>query len=161
MPRLVVQALPSLRFLLTPARSCAFTLTIAVLGGQLVSIQQPTESCLFHLHCFKGLARLGCVLNRVCHCAFGSPFLKRTEWLRNKSWIADLQAECSCAWAGQHFSSRARLFTEAAADFCSRCVPDCCSVYGPAPVAGQSTEAFSSQLPRWVIRCLVSGSLCC
>ena len=142
------------------ARNCAFILTIAVLGGQLISVAQPVGSCLFHLHCFKGLARIGCVLSRVCHCSFGSPFLKRTDWLHNKPWIAELQGECSCAWGGQHFSARARLFTEASAtDFCSRCVPDCLSVYGSLPAAGQRTDAFSSRYPLGLVRRLVSGSL--
>ena len=135
-------------------------LTIAVLGGQLVSVEQPAGSCLYHLHCYKVLARLGCVLTRFCFCSFGSPFFKRSVWLHNKPWVTQLAGGCSCPSDGKHFSVRGAAFSaESIRDFCARCRPDCASVYGAPPKVGQAVADFLGLYPLGLVRRLACGSL--
>ena len=66
------------------ARRTAFILTIVLLTGHYVSVEQPGGSRLFLLHCFRFMVSLGCVISHFCFCAFGSPFQKPSKWLHNK-----------------------------------------------------------------------------
>ena len=108
------------------ARRAALILTLAVRCGQLISVEQPSGSCLYRLACFQRLASLGCVLTSFCFCSFGSPFRKRSLWLHNKPWVAELAGDCVCKWKGKHFSARGWHFdSKSVREFVSRCRPSC------------------------------------
>ena len=139
------------------ARITACILTVAVLCGQYISVEQPAGSCLYWMHCFRVLAQTGRVLTTFCFCSYGSPFLKRSTWLHNKSWVAKLQGNCSCQWAGNHFPVRNGSFTtESLSVFLQRCVPNCISVYGFEPVVG---DCVSGAYPKALALRRASGSL--
>ena len=142
------------------ARRVAFILMIAVLRGQLVSVEQPASSCLFFLECYKGLARAGCVLTSFCFCSFGSPWQRRTTWLHNKAWVLPLSGSCSCRWRGCHFATRHQRFSaEVREAFLSKCSPSCEAVFGCSPELGQSVSEFSEKVPLPLARRLAAGSL--
>ena len=50
------------------------SLTVALLCGQWVSVEQPAGTALYHMQCYKILAALGCVVTTFTYCTFGSPF---------------------------------------------------------------------------------------
>ena len=81
-------------------RNC-FILTVAVLMGQFISIEQPGSSRLFRLHCYKVLIQLGCIISHFDFCTFGSAFRKHSKWLHNKPWLIKLESRCSCT--SDHF----------------------------------------------------------
>ena len=123
-------------------------------------MEQPAGSCLYWMHCFRVLAQMGCVLTTFCFCSYGSPFLKRSTWLHNKSWVAKLQGHCSCQWAGNHFPVRNGSFTtESLSVFLQRCVPNCISVYGFEPLVGDCVATFSGAYPKALALRMASGSL--
>ena len=62
-------------------RRVGFIMTVAARCEQFVSIAQPRRAETFSLECFRTLVRLGCVLTAVCHCGFGSPYLRDTAVL--------------------------------------------------------------------------------
>ena len=142
------------------ARRAALILTLAVRCGQLISVEQPSGSCLYRLACFQRLASLGCVLTSFCFCSFGSPFRKRSLWLHNKPWVAELAGDCVCKWKGKHFSARGWHFdSKSVREFVSRCRPSCEAVYGAAPVPGQSVASFSGSYPKPLVLRMAAGSL--
>ena len=141
------------------ARRTAFVLTVALLQGQWVSVEQPAGTSLYHLHCFRLLAQLGCLVTTFCFCSYGSPFLKRSRWLRNKPWLCKLASTCSCGHAGSHFEVRGSFTQERLLEFRKRCRPDVRRVYGVEPVRGQSVAAYSGAYPLGLTSRMASGSL--
>ena len=87
------------------ARRTAFLLTLVLLSGHFISVEQPGSSRLFLLHCYRVLVSLGCVISHFCFCSFGSPFQKASKWLHNKPWVLPLECQCRCRYRGQHFSA--------------------------------------------------------
>ena len=67
-------------------RTC-FILMIAVFSGSYISVEQPRDSRLFLLHCYRQLLRLGCVISHFSFCSFGSAFHKPSKWQRDKPWL--------------------------------------------------------------------------
>lgn len=122
----------------------AMILTIALLGGQFISLEQPGSSRLFHLECYKVLIGLGCVISHFTFCAYGSGFRKASKWLHNKPWLIPLESSCSCKFKGNHFTVQGTFTREGVEDFDHRCVPSCTAVYGQLPKVGESVATFSA-----------------
>lgn len=139
------------------ARRTAMVLTIAVLMGQFVSIEQPRGSRLFLLHCFRTLVKLGCVISHFAFCAFGSACQKASKWLHNKPWLLPLECKCTCS-PGSHFVIQGTFTKERLAEFDRKCRPSCMEVYGCLPSLGSSFASFSAAYPLRLVERMASGS---
>ena len=139
------------------ARRACFILTIAFLQGQFISIEQPGNSRLFLLHCYRVLVSLGCVISHFCFCAFGSAFQKASKWLHNKPWLCKLECSCSCKWKGRHLIVRGGFTKDLVKEFDLRCTPDATSVYGRKPRVGESVAAYSASYPLKLVHSMASG----
>ena len=141
------------------ARRAALILTLAAKAGQFISVEQPRNSCLFLLHCFQNLVRLGCVISHVAWCCFGSAFQKASKLLHNKPWLIPLECSCQCPKEQSHFTVQGSFTLESVKDFNSRCQPSAKVVYGQLPEPGTSVAAFSASYPLRVVHQMASGSL--
>ena len=141
------------------ARRCAMILTIAVMMGQFISVEQPRNSRLFLLHCFQTLVRLGCVVSHFAFCRFGSAFQKASKWLHNKPWLLKFEGACQCPREHEHFVIRGVFTKDRLVQFKSMCQPSCLEVYGHEPTLGSSVASFSSAYPMRLVHGMASGSL--
>lgn len=141
----------------TLARRTAFVLTIAYLLGAFISVEQPRNSRLFLLHCFKVLIQLGCIISHFSHCQYGSGFHKPSKWLHNKPWIIPLEGKCACNFQGRHFVVRGSFTSTNISDFKNRCKPSCISVYGRDPKIGEPVSSFSAMYPFQLVNRMASG----
>ena len=139
------------------ARRTAFILCIAVMSGLFVSVEQPGSSRLFRLHCYRVLVSLGCVISHFAFCSYGSGFRKASKWLHNKPWLLPLESQCSCKYRGRHFVVQGVFTPQLIEDFNNRCEPDCTTVYGRLPRAGELVSAFSASYPRRLVAGMASG----
>ena len=141
-------------------RTC-FILMIAVFSGSYISVEQPRDSRLFRLHCYRQLLRLGCVISHFSFCSFGSAFHKHkpSKWLRNKPWLINLESECACRHKGGHFKTEGLFTLEGILAFEERCQPSAAAVYTEPPEVGQSVAAYSAAYPLPLVRGLALGSL--
>ena len=137
----------------------AMVLTIALLGGQFISLEQPGSSRLFHLECYKTLIALGCVISHFTFCAYGSGFRKASKWLHNKPWLIPLESVCTCSFKNNHFTIQGTFTRDSIPDFNRRCDPSCVSVYGRLPEVGESVASFSAAYPVQLVHRMASGSL--
>ena len=140
------------------ARGTAFLLTICVLQGQYISVEQPGSSRLYLLHCYQVLVMLGCVISHYCFCGFGSPLQKASKWLHNKPWLVGLECICQCEYKGKHFVVHGSFSQESRRDFIARCRPSCVAVYGREPIIGETVANFSAQYPFGLVTQMASGS---
>ena len=138
-------------------RRTAFLLTIVFLSGAFVSVEQPGNSRLFLLHCYRVLVQLGCIVSHFCFCQFGSPFQKASKWLHNKPWLIPIECKCSCRYKGHHFVVQGSFTRESIAEFESRCVPSSRFVYGRAPQIGEHVSSFSALYPLRLVHSMASG----
>ena len=141
----------------TLARRTAFILTIALLSGLWVSVEQPGASRLFHLHCYRVMVMLGCVISRFAFCNFGSAFNKPSKWLHNKPWLIGLEGSCQCPFQGDHFVVQGTFTRASIKDFCNRCRPSCEAVYGREPKTGEKVSSFSAAYPYKLVSQMASG----
>ena len=139
------------------ARRTAFILTIAVMSGQFISVEQPGSSRMFLLHCYQVLVMLGCVVSHFCFCAYGSAFQKPSKWLHNKPWVVGLESTCTCPWKGQHFVVQGSFSAQSLKDFKRRCRPSCMAVYGCEPRVGDLVSKFSGAYPFLLVQQMASG----
>ena len=139
------------------ARRTAFILTIALLAGLWVSVEQPGASRLFHLHCYRVMVSLGCVISRFAFCNFGSAFNKPSKWLHNKPWLISLEGSCRCPFHGDHFVVQGTFTRASVEDFCNRCRPSCLAVYGREPRAGDRVSSYSASYPYRLVHQMASG----
>ena len=139
------------------ARRTAFILTIALLSGLWISAEQPGASRMFHLHCYRVLVTLGCVISRFAFCNFGSAFNKPSKWLHNKPWLLGLEGPCQCPYNGSHFVVQGNFTKANLAIFKSRCRPSCVAVYGKDPCLGQAVSSFSAAYPYKLVHQMASG----
>ncbi len=139
------------------ARRTAFIMMIALLSGLWISIEQPGASRMFHLHCYRVLVMLGCVVSRFAFCNFGSAFNKPSKWLHNKPWLIELEGSCQCPWKGDHFVVQGSFTKENLTTFKHRCRPSCTSVYGSEPRVGQAVSSFSAAYPYKLVHQMASG----
>lgn len=139
------------------ARRTAFLLTIVLLTGHYISIEQPGSSRLFLLHCYRVLVSLGCVISHFCFCSFGSPFQKASKWLHNKPWVLPLECSCQCPHKGQHFVVQGSFTAASIADFERRCRPSSAAVYGHSPQVGETVASFSAAYPLRLVQSMASG----
>ena len=141
------------------ARRTCFLLTIALLLGSFISVEQPGSSRMFRLHCFRVLVQLGCVISHFAFCNFGSAFNKPSKWLHNKPWLVKLEGRCNCPWKGHHFVIQGSFTRENIPEFLNRCRPSCLAVYGKEPQPGQVVSSFSGAYPFRLMREMASGSV--
>ena len=139
------------------ARRTAFILTIALMFGQFVSVEQPGNSRLFLLHCYKVLIMMGCIISHFNFCAYGSAFSKHSKWLHNKPWLVPLEARCSCPYKNNHFVVQGTFTKESIAEFETRCRPSAQGVYGRSPVPGESVASYSGAYPFGLVQRMASG----
>lgn len=117
----------------------AFILTVAVLMGQFISVEQPGGSRLYRLHCYKALLQLGCVISHFHFCAYGSAFQKHSKWLRNKPWLVPLDSKCTCS--RPHFVIKGNFTQQSIEEFESRCYPSSFAVFGRSPRPGDRVSS--------------------
>ena len=129
------------------ARRTCFILTIAMILGQFISVEQPVNSRMFLLHCFRVLVSLGCVISHFAFCNFGSAFQKRSKWLHNKPWLIPLEGQCSCKNRGNHFRIEGSFTKESIPIFDKMCSPDAETVFGRLPRVGEHVSSFSALYP--------------
>ncbi len=141
------------------ARRAAFILTIALLGGAFISVEQPGSSRLFLLHCYKVMIQLGCVISHFAFCNFGSAFNKPSKWLHNKPWILPLEGSCRCPYKGNHFIVQGCFTKESLETFKTRCRPSCQAVYGHEPKVGELVSAYSAAYPMQLVCPMAVGLL--
>ena len=139
------------------ARRACFILTIAMLQGQFISFEQPGNSRLFLLHCYRTLVSLGCAISHFCFCSFGSAFQKASKWLHNKPWLVKLECKCSCKWKGKHLVVRGGFTKHLVEEFDKRCSPNATAVYGRKPSVGESVASFSAAYPQKLVHSMASG----
>lgn len=139
------------------ARRTAFIMTIALLSGLWVSIEQPGASRMFHLHCYRVMVMLGCVISRFAFCNYGSAFNKPSKWLHNKPWLLELEGSCCCPFKGNHFVVQGTFTRENLPQFKLRSRPSCFDVYGKDPVLGQAVSSFSAAYPYKLVHQMGSG----
>lgn len=140
------------------ARRSAFILTLALMAGAFVSVEQPASSRMFLLHCFKVMLSLGCVISHFAFCNFGSAFRKSSKWLHNKPWLIGLEGPCNCPNKGKHFIIQGGFTRETLPIFDSMCRPSAQAVFGRRPNIGESVASFSGSYPKRLMACMASGS---
>ena len=138
-------------------RRVGFIMTVAARCEQFVSIAQPRRAETFSLECFRTLVRLGCVLTAVCHCGFGSPYLRDTAVLHNKPWLCPLERRCRCSQA-HHWPGGGTFDKAGIAASASGCRPSLERVYGRAPAEGESYASFGHVLPLGLATRIAAGS---
>ena len=136
----------------------AMVLTVAVMMGQFISVEQPRGSRLFLLHSFRTLVKLGCVISHFAFCAFGSACQKASKWLHNKPWLLPLECKCTCP-PGSHFVIQGTFTQDSLLDFKRKCKPSCMDVYGSEPALGSSVASFSAAYPLRLVDRMATGSL--
>ena len=124
-------------------RTC-FILTVAILRGAFVSIEQPGSSVMFELACFQRLLDLGCRITKFAFCNYGSAFNKPSKWLHNKPWLTQLGGTCSCPYSGRHFVIEGSFTKASVRVFDQRCRPSAAMVYGRQPRPGEAVSSFSA-----------------
>ena len=139
------------------ARRTCFVLTIAMLLGQFISVEQPVNSRMFLLHCFRVLVSLGCVISHFSFCNFGSAFQKRSKWLHNKPWLIPLEGSCSCKNKGNHFRIEGTFTRDSVVQFDKMCHPNATDVFGRSPVAGEQVSSYSALYPLRLVDQMAVG----
>ena len=137
----------------------AMILILAVQGGAYISVEQPGGSCLFHMHLYKVLVQLGCIITHFCFCHFGSAFMKASKWLHNKPWLEPLACRCTCENKGKHFVVQGNFTRDNIQQFDRMCRPSCQDVYGMMPEPGQRVSTFSGAYPVGLVTRMASGSV--
>lgn len=140
------------------ARRTAIVLTLALKMGSYISVEQPRNSRLFLLHCYRVLVTLGCVITHFSFCAFGSGFHKPSKWLHNKPWLLRLQSKCECPNKGKHFVVQGTFTKASVNEFDKMCRPNAKAVYGLEPVPGQRVSEFSAAYPLRLVDAMAYGS---
>ncbi len=130
------------------ARRTCFILTIAYLLGQYISVEQPVNSRMFLLHCFRWLVSLGCVISHFSFCNFGTAFQKRSKWLHNKPWLISLEGSCHCKNKGNHFRIEGSFTRANIPIFDKMCNPNSEAVFGRTPKVGEHVSSFSALYPK-------------
>ena len=133
-------------------------LTVAVIMGQFISVEQPGSSRLFLLNGYRRLLQLGCVISHFAFCSYGSAFQKRSKWLHNKPWLIPLESNCQCPPGHKHFVVQGTFTTETRSLFLASCSPSCLEVYGREPKVGEAVSAFSAAYPCTLMEAMSSGS---
>lgn len=141
------------------ARRAAFILTIALLQGAFISVEQPGSSRMFRLHCYQVLVQLGCVISHYAFCNFGSAFNKPSKWLHNKPWLTRFEGTCSCPFAKRHLVIQGTFTKETLSIFHQRRRPSCKEVYGCEPRLGDAVSSFSGAYPRQLMDGMAAGLL--
>lgn len=141
------------------ARRTAFVLTIAMSLGQYISVEQPGNSRLFLLHCFRQLVLMGCVISHFCFCSYGSAFNKHSKWLHNLPWLIPLETRCDCPFKNNHFVIEGSFTHDTIQEFDRRCRPSAVAVYGRMPQAGESVASFSAAYPYKLVTQMASGMM--
>eukprot|EP00438_Fugacium_kawagutii_P033912 Skav205523 [mRNA] locus=scaffold4253:32384:35068:+ [translate_table: standard] len=141
------------------AQRTGIILTLAIMGGAFISVEQPGGSCLFHLHVYGTLLRLGCTITRFCFCHFGSAFMKPSKWLRNKPWLEALACMFTCPFKGKHFVVQGNFTRDSISEFDNMCRPNCQAVYGRMPEPGQAVSGFSGAYPLGLVTRMASGAV--
>lgn len=139
------------------ARRTCMILTIALVSGSFISVEQPQNSRLFRLHCYQVLLKLGCVISHFAFCCFGSAFRKASKWLHNKPWLIPLECSCDCPYKGNHFVIEGSFTKDSLEDFKRRCRPSCQVVFGHEPTVGQAVSDFSAAYPLPLVHQMASG----
>ena len=140
------------------AQRTALILTLALMGGAFISVEQPRSSRLFLLHCYKTLVRLGCVITHFAFCAYGSAFQKPSKWLHNKPWLVPLSSKCTCPKDRPHFIIQGNFTRSSVAEFENMCRPTSHDVYGRSPLPGQRVSAFSASYPLRLVNAMAAGA---
>jgi len=135
----------------------AFLMAIVVTLGDYFSIEQPGSSVMFYMAIFRRIVHLGCVITRMCFCAFGSPFKKPSQWLRNKPWLLELAAPCRCESTSQHFVIQGTFTRASIPDFVSRCKPSVEALYGRPPRVGEAVSSYSASYPKTLCHRMAVG----
>lgn len=136
----------------------AFLFSVAIDYGAFVSIEQPGSSVMFYMHAFKVLAMKGCVLSKFCFCAYGSGFKKPSKWLRNKPWLLEVEAKCTCPDASRHCLIEGSFTASKIAEFESKCRPNSTAIYGRPPRLGESVASYSASYPLPLVRRMAAGA---
>ena len=139
------------------ARRTCFILTIAMLLGQYISVEQPVNSRMFLLHCFRVLVSLGCVISHFSFCNFGSAFQKRSKWLHNKPWLVSLEGSCACKNRGNHFRIEGTFTRESVVVFDQMCHPNAETVFGRSPKVGEHVSSYSALYPLRLVDQMAVG----
>lgn len=126
----------------TLAYRTAFLIAIVVSLGDYFSVEQPGSSVMFYIVYFQRIVHLGCVITRMCFCAFGSPFKKPSLWMHNKPWLPELASPCRCESTDQHDFVIQGTFTRTSIpDFVARCKPSVGALYGRPPKVGEAVSS--------------------
>ncbi len=141
------------------ARRACFIMTIAILSGQYVSAEQPENSRMFLLHCYRTLVLLGCVISHFTFCSYGTPFKKPSKWLHNKPWLLKLETKCNCPHRNNHFVIQGTFTKSSVQDFEKRCRPSSLAVFGKRPVPGEPVSGFSAGYPYSLVSQMASGAV--
>ena len=136
----------------------AFLLTLALLSGSFISVEQPGGSVMFLLACFRRLLELGCRVTKFCFCSFGSGFKKPSKWLHNKPWYDHLAGTCTCAHRNKHFTVQGTFTTSSILLFDRHCTPSAVEVYGRAPRVGEAVSRYSASYPKALCQAMACGS---
>lgn len=136
----------------------AFLMTLALLSGSYISVEQPGGSVMFLLAAFQRLLQRGCRITKFCFCSFGSGFKKPSKWLHNKPWYDHLAGTCSCEFKNRHFTVQGTFTSATIQQFDRRCKPDTASVYGRQPRPGEAVSSFSASYPQALCQAMASGS---
>ena len=100
----------------------------------------------------------GCVITRMCFCAFGSPFKKASQWLHNKPWHLEFEVPCRCATASSHVVIEGTFTTESAVRFDELCRPSAEKLYGRLPEVGEAVSSFSASYPKTLCQRMAAGA---
>lgn len=128
-----------------------------MLLGQYISVEQPVNSRMFLLHCFRVLVSLGCVISHFSFCNFGSAFQKRSKWLHNKPWLIPLEGQCDCRNRGNHFRIEGTFTRDSVVIFDKMCHPNAETVFGRAPRVGEHVSSFSALYPLRLVDQMAVG----
>ena len=136
----------------------AFLMAIVVASGMFFSVEQPGSSVMFRLEIFKRLVLSGCLITRMCFCAFGAPFKKPSQWLHNKPWMMEFEMPCRCAQSSKHFVIEGSFAKESVQTFKRMCIPSTVELYGREPRVGEAVSAFFASYPNTLCRRLAAAS---
>lgn len=137
----------------------AFILNLVWSTGRFFSVEQPGSSVMFHLDIFQRMVFRGCMITKMCFCAFGSPFMKPSKWLHNKPWMIELERPCQCESRQSHFIIEGNFTASSIAQFDSMCQPSAVEVYGRLPRVGEQVSSYSASYPKALCRRIAAGAM--
>ena len=134
------------------AMRAALIMHLCAAYGLISTSETPLGSVMYRLDCFQRLRLRGFVDVKFCYCTYGTPYKKPSHWLCNRSEVSEMCGGCGCGAQAGHLRIERTFTHESVKEFCAHCKPDCVTVFGRIPKAGEAVCKMSGICPIPALR---------